>query len=1180
MSKELATSVEFIELFLAGSTGTTISGMLTKGQNIENCVPFVSHYCANNDHDGQFIDVWFTDIGGPSIHIERQAARSSDLYAKIYVVEFDPAKVKVYQGAIPTYIASDVDTTATISGAFDQSRSAMVFYYRVANSDYSDRLNWFMVRGQVDSGGTTVSFKKAFNDTNQIHTGHYYLFESIDEDFTVHHKTSSFGADTSYETGVYDWHNSFLIHSYYTVYNGTGVVYQTSRAYLWGNSKVAMNRSDTGYSCYYNIQKIEFSNDATASGVRYCPKITSYHSISSSANSRDISFESNHIQPSDTLSMIVAQNPSRVDSTTSNGSCYCAVWLTDDSHYRIERALSGSYYYPTYYLVDWNGQDPQYVDTGESPFPTTSGTSCVKSVENINTTIYEHVAVVHLSKGQDVSNCIVFKSGHATNTSNYSEQYRSEILTYFRGNELYLERGNENWECPTFTSVVEFWPDQVRVQQGEFIIGMNETATTVTLEHPLTSINKAFLVFGHFFGDSEAGWGYHLCRGRISSTTTLYFERGIAHSYPIMGYYYIAEDLGENWVVDHWNSSLAGTSRYNVLSTYNYNVYNTFNLISCSSNTNISAAYYSCWRAYYHSTFAPFVAEKPSNSYSSLVGVQSVRFLDDNRVRVNYTTQGLTGTTSEFTYSPSTSFSGSLVTAVASSLNGTARVSSNSSDYNTLAYWHVSYDEVTNTVTAGRNNASYSADTYHTIYVVDWVGYIPSIDISYNSLGYFVKTIEKKTYSAQTRRELFWPSKGQSLKNCLPLMTYWIGDDSGTDIEKFMFKVSTFGEAGGYIALEAFWAPVNGGIDIELTLIEFDPEQVRVQHGVCYLMAGTANTTVTIGEVVTSKTFMIHYMMPSDTVTSYFGAATVAGKINSSTQLYFDRANTTGDVSISWYVVECLQDQWSTQQGETLNTANTYYFFNCSDMPEHGGISWMSYNHAVTSTTPSYSFFRTYPDYDQRGLYQIVASRYTASSAINRMVFQTIEFNENLGLYVGHVHMYLGSTSNTATVYLGRSYDINRTVFWPGQALSTGMATTTSTSDGVQRAFAKFEFQDDHTLLITRYADSNSSEGWWHVYLIEFPLPSHEVSGVVREKGAFVSRKINLHRTDTGELLGTTNSNVVDGTYTFNTTYSGSTYVVCFDDVSGAVYNGLIETDVIPSPIVDSFPIVDGWYDD
>jgi len=1178
---QLALSVEFIDLEMAGTTEATTSGMLTKGQDISNCVPFMSHYCENESWDGQMTDYWFTDVGGPAINARRTTPRDNTIYIKGYVVEFDPEKVKVYQGDIPTTINYNSETSVTVttaSGAYDTSRTAMKFYYRVDGSSNPTYPGQFLVRGQVVDG-TSISFNKHVNVAN-THYGHYFMFESIDDDFTVEHNSGTFTGGIGIEVPVYDWHNSFLICSNSTSWNGTGTDYATMRAYLWGNSRIHMNRQSSSYTCYYNTQLIEFSNEATLSGVRYCPKITNYHSMNTTTTERTLTHRENHIQNSDTLMMSVTQNPTRNASTTQNNQegAFHAIWCTNSgTQYIIKRAVSTFYAYPTYYLIDWNGQYPQYPDLGTNPAPIASGTSPVKSVENIVTNIAEHVEVVHLSKGQDVANCIVFESGFSNKTSSYEQYYQHEAMTYFRGNELYIERGNEGWDRHTDLSVVEFYPDQVRVQQGQFIIDRNATETTVTLDYEI-DIEKTFLVFGHFMGGSEGQWGYHQVLGYTQNTTTLHFSRGTASTYPIMGSWYIAEDLGDNWDVKRVNTGFSSFSSYSYEWPWHASIYNTFVLISNKIDTTNGAPIYSTWRTFNHGPLDSGRVDRYSNSYNTQVGIQVIKFTNDDRIRTHYSARNLTGTEESETYTPYTAMSGMNVTAVLSSLNGQYRTNSTSSSRSVCAFARIHYDEDTNQVTLSRNNGSnYSVTSEATIYTVAWEGFESNTgDKEIDNYGYFIKSIDRHTYTGSTRRWQTRIENGQDLNNCIPITTCGIGETAAADLERMFFTPWIYPDLGR-IHYEAYWTPNNPGIDMALQLLEFDPEQVKVQRGYTYLWNGAATATNVIEEVDITKTFMMHYVYVSDNVGTTFGGASIAGKINTSTELHFERGNTTGSTMITWYVVECLQDQWVVQHGEINNSNTTYYTWDCIDMPEHRSITWMSYAQEQTQFYPSYCMFRTYANHDQRGIYQVRGNRQSSGSEVERMNFSGITFNENLGIYVDHVHFYFGTSATSVTVDLNREYDMNRTVFWAGQAQSMMRTNTTSTSVGPQHGYFKAEFQDSTTLLVTRNVSSPAYESWGHVYLIEIPLPTYKVAGVVREKGSFVERTLHLHRSDTGEFMAKTTSSGIDGTYEFLTTYSGSTYVVCFDDVEGTQYNGLIETEVFPTVLTGTWAADQGW---
>jgi hypothetical protein len=1176
---QLAKSVEFVELYMPGTTGTFAYAELTKGQVIENCVPFVSWYCANDGHDGQFFDCYFTDLVNPTINVQREVSNSYDMYIKAYVVEFDPEKVKVYQGEIPTTIDYGVDNSVTVTASgtyFDQSKTAMVFNYRVSPISGNTNLNRCLIKGKVNSDGESITFNKGINITSS-YVGHYYLFESIDNDFTVQHTTGTWTGDTGHNVGVYDWHNTFVLNSYYTNYDGTDVQYCTARAYLWGNSLIATNRSSSSYTCYYTTQKIEFNNEATASGTRYCPKITSYHSMNSSTTERTIDFGVDHVQASETLTMVSTQNPTRTTSTTSyKGSCYNAVWWAEDaSEFYIKRAEANTSSYPTYYAVDWNGQPALYPDTNTASGTVTSGTGMVRTVENITGVVDDHVGVFRLSKGQDVSNCVVFRSGFCTNTSAFTDQYKHESLTYFRGNELYVERGNEGWVYNTHLSVVEFYPDQVRVQQGHFYIDTNALSTTVTLDHEVV-LDKTFLVFGVFFGGAENTWGYHLCRGYLSSSTTLLFERGSTSDYPLMGYYYLAEDLQDWWTVTHSNSGWFNSTVYNNYRKDCISDRSCFALVSTAIEGGSNYPYYGTWRTYYHGPIH-FKCDRHQSGYNNKVSLQVVSFNDRTKTRSHYYHANLTGYNGSLSYSPHAEYQGMGVTPIFTNLASLGRTETSSSSALSGSYMLVAYDEATNTITVSRNtnyNSSYS--TMNSTYTVCWEGFDPPAleDKSFLSYNSFIKSIERFSYQGTNRRTHFYLTKNQTKENCVPIMTYKVLN-TNSDIERYYYTMWFDPSTNDLLKFEAFWNFTDGGIDTAIDVLEFDPTKVNIQQGYAWLWSGEETTTVDIDVVDTTKAFIISYPYITDGAGTSFGTANVANKFNSSTQLYFRRETTAGYLLVVWYVVECLQDQWDVQYSEILDNSATYNTSSIDFSPEHGTIPFVSYCSTCTTYYPYYALFRIYPNSDQRGVYSITANRQTAGYSYDIYYF-TLALKESLGIYVDHIHFYFGTSVYEVTVDLGRDYDVNTTVIWSGQS-QPHMRTNTSSSSYIQSGFFKAVLQDSRTLLVTRSTYGSPPESWGHVFLIEFPMATHKVSGVVREKGSFVSRDLRLHSTATGEVLASTTSSGVDGAYSFYTTYSGSTYVVCFDDDEGTVYNGLISTDVYPTVISGTFPYEEGW---
>ena len=769
----------------------------------------------------------------------------------------------------------------------------------------------------------------------------------------------------------------------------------------------------------------------------------------------------------------------------------------------------------------------------------------------------------------------MFKSGYCNNASSYNEQFFHEFFSHFRGNELYLERGAPYWDGLAIVSVVEFYPDQVRVQQGEFCIGVNSVSTTVTLDVGV-DVSKTFLVFGHIYGANTSEWGTHTCVGYIASSTTVVFERGRSYAYPVMGVYYLVEDLKNWWTVSHHNSGLTSSNVYSNLFKDCHSSRNGFALISYSLTSTTDDPYYAGWRTYYHGPIQ-YWADKHQSGINGEVSLQVIKFTDTNITRVHYQHTNLSGINKTTTYSPYALFKGKLVTPVFTNLNGLGRVSTSSNLANTSIFMGVEYAEDTNEITVSRNtNSNTSHDTMNSVYTVCWDGYVAEDLISpeYFSYNSFIKSIEKFSASFFDKRYYFDLTKNQDVANCLPLGTYSIGH-AANNCERFCHTFWFDSNTRDRLVFESYWEPATGNIDIDVTVVEFDPSQVKVQSGTAWIWYNESTSVVDIDEVDLTKAFIVHYTYISDSITSAFGLSTIAAKFNSSTQLYFKRYITSGYALINWYVVECLQDQWEVQHSEILNSSQTYYTKYMSLVPTHSSWSILSYSLNSATDDPYYIYFRTYPETDHLGITGVTAHR-PMSGTICDLFFELVSFNEAYGVYVGHIHFYFSSSEYIKTYDLGREYNTNTTIIWAGQSRPV-MAINSSSSIHHHLAFVKATFQDSRTLKVERYINGIYSEAWGHVYLIEFPMITHKISGVVRERGEFISRKLHLHKTNTGELIDSTISNSSDGVYTFYTTYSGSTYVVCFDDDEGTEYSGLVETGVYPEIIPDAFPVLEGW---
>ena len=184
-------SVEYVEIVL-GPAQTTNSASLTKAQLIANCVPFASAKmdATANSFGEMFADVLLTAGAPPTVTATRNTAGGT-VTVGVYVVEFDPALVRVQQGvfSMPNGTLGPVGVGIT---AVDTARAAMVAYS--LNDDAGAR------------GYDDVAVEGSFAAANQLQfvrsdslaavSGHWYVFEALNQAgsyaFAVQPRTFSF----------------------------------------------------------------------------------------------------------------------------------------------------------------------------------------------------------------------------------------------------------------------------------------------------------------------------------------------------------------------------------------------------------------------------------------------------------------------------------------------------------------------------------------------------------------------------------------------------------------------------------------------------------------------------------------------------------------------------------------------------------------------------------------------------------------------------------------------------------------------------------------------------------------------------------------------------------------------------------------------------------------------------
>lgn len=167
-------SIEYVPITLTNASSVSVG--LTKGQTIANCVPFASStFSGLTDFNTFLADVWFT--AGPNVTAQKSGTGTVNL--GVFVVEFDPAYVRVQSGAINTF--TGLTGSNTLGTAVNQAKAALVFYYR--SDDPSSDWGYNTVAGWF-SANNTLAWQRELNPSDAIN-GHYFVFEALNTEFSV-----------------------------------------------------------------------------------------------------------------------------------------------------------------------------------------------------------------------------------------------------------------------------------------------------------------------------------------------------------------------------------------------------------------------------------------------------------------------------------------------------------------------------------------------------------------------------------------------------------------------------------------------------------------------------------------------------------------------------------------------------------------------------------------------------------------------------------------------------------------------------------------------------------------------------------------------------------------------------------------------------------------------------------
>ena len=1164
---EMVKTVEFIEI-TQDSSSVLSSVDLTKGQNYENCVPFMSLHGCSDYMDSHFMDVYFngTTISGV-INFQRNEARSCAMYIKCFVVEFDPNEVKVQQGSFSA-LPAGTTTAYSTPESFDQTKTACQTYWW--SSSASQRWDIHLVRVRVLSNGTQIDMYR--NEAGGTVTGHYFLFEDIsatNEHFSVYHSYDNFTGTAQDRrpsgNALPGGHKNDPTRTWpiftYACSDG-GVTYndrQTVRVWNYFKTFWRADRSYAGGTIYPSWQLITFNDDSKV-------YISDQREVATGAAGVTTAVW-NFNRPVDLNKAMIVSSTPIARGTSTSASQIDSLWVShkfnSSTQAQRERNSDGgsNTSYEGLTVIDWGGG---VINTGTNPSPLDPDITPVKSVETFRIDNLSYWYYHDLTKGQDVSNCVVFASSRGEGVTQIREH---KCITWIREPGVVItHRTDSGGDAYVDISVVEFYPDQVRVEQGYFTHWGTGTET-ITLASGVDT-SKAFLL-ANWEQNEATYWSRSSIRCRfVSSGDQVEFYRHDTGN-STHGAYWVVEDLTGEWI-DVYHTANTATTYLNVYRPTYAHYYNSFDLGSYAVSTD---AYYvdrgTCRFGHTPSGHRVF-GHRNSNYDTIYMNIQNIKFLDDRR-HVHMYAPSMDTSTSQVTGNISASHIGNedAWTVFNANLNNVGRGDQTGSDdhrgcFHTIRIVNSNTQmEISRDTPAGVTlSPSYGG-------LIDWIGEgHPDQDAKFSSLANvnnptnsLVRNIYHSEGSVSSTTYHHLPD-GMRAENCVPFAS-WRAESSNNyqvylqrkyNVDVKNSKFIGCGEASG----------TGNGMDESVYIVEFDPRQVKVQH-FTHVFTGTSSAPTIPEEVDLTRTFMQFHMV-SDDWGSYQSRNKVRGKFTDASTLHFQRENSANSVMLSIFLVECLQDQWyvSHAVNDTSEAAGTLYDYVNFGSGQGQIIRFLIGSYAVTTDAiyTDRTCWRIYPD--QR--HGIIWNRSGNYDNMYRRACEAIEFNRAYGIRQGGYFTDLtsGVTSETKGS-IGHYWDIDRSIACMSHVGSQGRTDGTSANDA-NASCHKVVLTDSNTATITNFNGGVSSWNWFN--WVEWPeYKTHYFEGNITERNAPISRPVACFRADTNELMDSTVSASGTGYYRLETSYDGPHYIVCQDDDSGLDYNHLVLGKMTPATI-------------
>jgi hypothetical protein len=795
----------------------------------------------------------------------------------------------------------------------------------------------------------------------------------------------------------------------------------------------------------------------------------------------------------------------------------------------------------------------------------TDPTSLTKTVEHIEVVLSSETTVtVPLTKLQTISNCVPF----VTLTTDQDLWYRTFADIYFQNNningtpEIVVSRGHSTGTVTYSIFIVEFNPQTVKVQQGEFNIS---TVTTQSITLPEQVIKNRAAVLGYWkTTDSSQLLNRHFVRSSIESDTQIRFYRNNTTG-NCTGHWYVFESLQNDFKVTHMQFSSSGGNNYNIPEPVD--LLNSFILTSYAHDG--SSSYYSYRMSTLLFNRGSILGISIFNSgYISYHHAQIVTFTDD-KVHVLFqgychgNQSGASGFTYDTLYDADYPLTCNLQNSMVNSYQvyGLAMHNDRYNNRHSFARLKFLDKHRIHIATTG------GSDLRYCLQVISWDGKslrnTPRQDYS-NSI---VQSIEKynfeysHNYSFTTSViptiKILDLNKNQDVNNCVPFATYsfnTVGSTSSAEYSRNSFAILK-SERCFYVILPSSTQAVTTKAQVDI--VEFNPSRFKIQCKEIILNGTTV--TVNIDPVISlNRVFCKFYVSIS---TANLSRQRFSLEWISTSQLRF-MVFTATTVFISAYIIESLNDDFHVGHrsfGSITGTAASAHGSNSYD----NGFELVSYNY----------------DYDHATSYVSASTLYKFNSCPVSDLYRSHSYNTVSSIFSEHIkfltsqikvvaELYVQLNAGTSELNIALPFEVDRlnTIIVCGFQQNLGGVDSGTNSYGQDCGFILLTFKDNKTVTASR--THTQFRVRTYACVIEFPPPNkYYVSGTVREEGVgYIERKVSLYSTETGKLVDTTTS--ASGIFYLESPYGHAHHVVCNDDTAPKDYNDLIYGKVFPGEII------------